>query len=133
MNRLIISKTSWGIVIFYEIKELLDLSKDANDVQEVLPSIYLKLNDQKLDDVSFEYLMAGIKSIIQHIKISPVTFSIEKLQYNICDYQPEGMYYMFRKWFFETYDMEMPPINVYYDKEVSRYVFPDLLNQFNKT
>ena len=47
MNRLIISKTSWGIVIFYEIKELLDLSKDANDVQEVLPSIYLKLNDQK--------------------------------------------------------------------------------------
>ena len=33
---------------------------------------------------------------------------------------------MFRKWFFENHDMDVPPINVYYDKEKNRYIFPDL-------
>ncbi len=125
MDRLNIAKTSWGIVIFYEIKELLDL-EDASDVYEVLLSVYLKLNDQVLDNASVEYLKAGIKSIVQHVKIFPVTFSIEKLKYNICDYQPEGMYYMFRKWFFENRNMDVPSIDVYYDKETNRYIFPDL-------
>ncbi|WP_294300346.1 hypothetical protein [uncultured Chryseobacterium sp.] len=37
MNKLTIVKTSWGIVIFYEIKELSDLSEDTGDVYEVLP------------------------------------------------------------------------------------------------
>lgn len=119
MNKLTIVKTSWGIVIFYEIKELSDLSKDTSDVYEVLPSVYLKLNDQVIDHISFGYLKAGIKSIVQYIKIFPVTFSIKKLQYNMCDYQPEGMYYMFRKWFFENHNMGVPPINVLYNKETN--------------
>lgn len=127
MDKIIILKTSWGIAILYEIKELLEeLKKNSDHTYEVLPSVYLNLNDNIIDDNSFEYLKAGIQSIAQYINTFPITFNIEKLKYNICDCQPEGMYYMFRKWFFESHDMDFPPINVYYDKETNRYIFPDL-------
>jgi hypothetical protein len=127
MDKIIILKTSWGIAILYEIKELHEeLKKNSDHTYEILPSVYLNLNDNIIDDNSFEYLKAGIQSIVQYINTFPITFNIEKLKYNICDFQPEGMYYMFRKWFFENHDMDVPPINVYYDKETNRYIFPDL-------
>ncbi|WP_027386240.1 hypothetical protein [Chryseobacterium gregarium] len=131
MDKLIILKTSWGIAIFYEIKELLDLNKDSTSTYEIFPSVYLNLNDNPIDNVSLEYLKAGVISIIKYIKTFPIIFSVEKLEYNICDYQPEGMYYMFRKWFFANHKMEVPSINVYYDKEANRYIFPDLKDELN--
>ncbi|KMQ61889.1 hypothetical protein ACM40_06080 [Chryseobacterium sp. BLS98] len=126
MDRLTILKTSWGIAIFYEIKELLDLNENSVNIHKIAPQVYLKLNDNIIDNISLNYLKKGIKSIIQYIDIFPVIFSIEKLEYNFCDYQPEGMYYAFRKWFFENHNMEFPIINVYYDKETNKYIFPDL-------
>lgn len=133
MDKIIILKTSWGIAILYEIKELHEeLKKNSDHTYEILPSVYLNLNDNIIDDNSFEYLKAGIQSIAQYINTFPITFNIEKLKYNICDFQSEGMYYMFRKWFFENHDMDVPPINVYYDKETNRYVFPDLKDLFGR-
>lgn len=43
MNRFTILKTSWGIAIFYNIKELLNFEKDDNDTYEVYPLIFLKM------------------------------------------------------------------------------------------
>lgn len=126
MNRFTILKSSWGIAIFYEIKELFDVGKDSINTYEIFPSVYLKLNDNPVDNISLDYLKAGVVSIIQYIKTFPVIFFIEKLEYNICDYQPEGMYYMFRQWFFEHHGIEFPPINVYYNKKINQYIFPDL-------
>lgn len=126
MNRFTILKTSWGIAIFYNIKELLNFEKDDNDTYEVYPLIFLKMNEKVIDEVSLKYLIKGVKSVVQYVKISPICFSIESLDYNFCDYQPEGMYYMFRKWFFENHNMEVPSINVYYNNELNKYVFPDL-------
>lgn len=33
---------------------------------------------------------------------------------------------MFRKWFFENHNIEVPSINVYYNNELNKYVFPDV-------
>lgn len=128
MNRFTILKTSWGIAIFYEIKEHLNLEKDLIDIHKIAPQVFLNMNNKIIDDVSFKYLKAGIESILPYIGVLPINFTVEKLEYNICDYQPEGMYYMFRKWFFENHKMEVPSINVYYDKESNKYIFPDLAN-----
>ncbi|WP_313002358.1 hypothetical protein [Chryseobacterium gleum] len=128
MDKFIILKSSWGIAISYEIIEIINHNQNDENENEVSPSVFLRLKENSLDNSSLEYLTKGIKSITQFIKILPVCFSIEKLEYNVCDYQPEGMYYMFRKWFFENHNMELPPINVYYDKETNKYVFPDLIN-----
>jgi hypothetical protein len=128
MNRFTILKTSWGIAVFYEIKEHINLEKDLIDIHKITPQVFLNMNNKIIDDVSFKYLKAGIESILPYIKNLPINFTVEKLEYNICDYQPEGMYYMFRKWFFENHNMETPPINVYYDKELNKYIFPDLAN-----
>lgn len=126
MNKFIILKSSWGIAIFYDIKEI--INHNDKNMYEVSPSVFVMVKSNFLDNSSLEYLKKGIQSITQFVKIFPVCFSIEKLEYNVCDYQPEGMYYMFRKWFFESHNMEVPPINVYYDKETNKYVFPDLID-----
>lgn len=128
MNKFIILKSSWGIAIFYDIKEIINHNQNDKNMYEVSPSVFVMLKSNFLDNSSLEYLKKGIQSITQFVKIFPVCFSIEKLEYNVCDYQPEGMYYMFRKWFFESHNMEVPPINVYYDKETNKYVFPDLID-----
>lgn len=125
MNRLTILKTSWGIAIFYEIKEIENFNKDEENVHQINSQIFLKLNDIILDNISLEYLKKGIQSIAKYVK-KTICFSIDELEFNICDYQPEGMYYVFRKWFFEKHNMETPPINVYYDSETNKYIFPDL-------
>lgn len=128
MDKFIILKSSWGIAISYEIIEIINHNQNVENENEVSPSVFVELKENSLDNSSLEYLAKGIKSITQFIKIFPVCFSIEKLEYNVCDYQPEGMYYMFRKWFFESHNMEVPPINVYYDKETNKYVFPELID-----
>lgn len=128
MDKFIILKSSWGIAISYEIIEIINHNQNDENENEVSPSVFVRLKENSLDNSSLEYLTKGIKSITQFIKIFPVCFSIEKLEYNVCDYQPEGMYYMFRKWFFESHNMELPTINVYYDKETNKYIFPDLIN-----
>lgn len=128
MNRFTILKTSWGIAVFYEIKEHLNFDKDLIDIHKITPQVFLNMNNKIIDDVSFKYLKADIESILPYIGVLPINFTVEKLEYNICDYQPEGMYYMFRKWFFENHKMEVPSINVYYDKESNKYIFPDLAN-----
>ncbi|MCE4067128.1 hypothetical protein LXM63_18655 [Chryseobacterium gleum] len=128
MDKFIILKSSWGIAISYEIIEIINHNQNDENENEVSPSVFVRLKENSLDNSSLEYLTKGIKSITQFIKIFPVCFSIEKLEYNVSDYQPEGMYYMFRKWFFENHNMELPPINVYYNKETNKYVFPDLIN-----
>lgn len=128
MNEFVILKSSWGIAIFYEIREIINHNQNDENLYEVSPSVFVKLKSPLLDKSSLEYLKKGIQSVIQLIKEFPVCFSIEKLEYNVCDYQPEGMYYMFRKWFFESHNMELPPINIYYDKETNKYIFPDLID-----
>ncbi|MCU7612972.1 hypothetical protein N0B16_00825 [Chryseobacterium sp. GMJ5] len=127
MNRFTILKSSWGISIFYEIKELIGVDVKSKDTYEINSSVFISLNCKTIDAISLEYLKAGAKSIIPYLKSFPTTFVIEKLEYNICDYQPEGMYYMFREWFFKSNNMDIPPINVQYDKEANKYLFPDLL------
>lgn len=127
MDKLRISKTSWGIVIFYDIKEVLNFNENSDDIIKISPKIFLKLNNNRIDENSMKYLEAGIKSILHHIQVFPVCFSIENLQFNFCDFQSEGMYYMFRKWFFEHHGIHNPPVNVSFDKDKNRYVFPDLM------
>ncbi len=90
MNEFIILKSSWGIGIFYEIIEIINHNQNDENVYEITPSVFIKLKSDLLDIISLEYLKKGIQSIIQFIKEFPVCFSIEKLEYNICDYQPEG-------------------------------------------
>ncbi len=126
MSKFVILKTSWGIVIFYEIEEIFIFNKSDIDILEILPQVFIKLNDINFDNQSLDYLKMGVKSIKQYIKTLPICFSIKKIDYSICDYQPEGMYYMFRKWFFENHNMEVPIINVYYNKELNKYIFSDL-------
>ena len=130
MDRINITKTSWGIVILYRISEKDDFEENAYNMFQVRDNVLFNIH-QKIDNLSFKYLKYGVESILNFIHTDKQVCFFINIEYNICHYQPEGMYYMFRKWFFETHDMEMPPINVYYDKETNRYIFPDLKNELN--
>lgn len=126
MDRLNITKTSWGIVLLYNIYETDQFNRDQSNTFKIKDNIFFNIDKKKIDDLAFKYLSQAIESILQFVKNGkPICFFID-LEYNFCHYQPEGMYFMFRKWYFEKHNMEVPPINVYYDKESNRYIFPDL-------
>jgi len=123
-NRFTILKTSWGISIFYEIEKTLSFDPSEDGVKNVYGNVFFKV-DKALDIDSLFFLKKGIEAMKPFIEEEKVCFNI-KVDYNITDFQPEGMYYMFTKWFRETNQMEEEQINVHYDKEKNRYIFPDL-------
>lgn len=125
-NRFVILKTSWGIAIIYDITETEYFDKSSDDVFKIKDNIYLKINKKEIDNESYNYLIKAIEFIANDIGTSKICFKINSLHYNECNYQPEGMYYMFIKWYYETHNKEISPINVYYDKETNKYIFPDL-------
>ena len=126
-NRLIILKSNWGIVIIYDFEIMEEFEVNSKDVYHLGKKIYIKVDKQSFDSKSFHFFIEGVKKVLPLIREDGVCFHVKKIEYNYAHYQPEAMYYVFKKWYCESQGIKMEPINVSYDKEKNRYIFPDLM------
>lgn len=125
----IILKTSWGIVIFLDVREIINPSLCDGDLK-VNDRIYLRINpDLKLPNELVDYwIKRGVEDlsneIYQKIGDGNITcFYINDLTFNMVDFQEEGLYCAIQEWLAKYYGFELKPIDVTYDKTKNRYIF----------
>lgn len=135
-----LSKTSWGIAIDI-IGDIvfLDTSKYNKWIIENIKgvSIGLEFSDQTNTFLSLQEKYFVKQAILfkkeaiakQSITLGKtgVLFSLETIDFNLCDYQLEGLYIAVIKWLeskLTTEDIES--INPHYNSETNRYEFPGI-------
>lgn len=123
-------KTSWGIVVFIDIEAIVGEAISDFDIQvtdHFFLKLYWKPNPYKTEVLN--WLARAIIDIADQLPTShQICFNIVELDFNECDFQEEGLYYAMLEWLAKKYQLELPPIDVYFDKEMNRYIFPKLQN-----
>ena len=91
---------------------------------------YEYLDDKtRLTEREQELLLHGLKwaspFIEKNIK-QDITIHITHLSFNVCDYQPEGLFYAIAHWASKHFDFELPSYSFSFHKKQNKYNFPDL-------
>jgi hypothetical protein len=121
-------KSSWGIVIFLEIDEILSPSINETDIR-ITDNIFLRINDTyKLNKKTIaDWMGAGIKALSAEInkKVSNanVCYEVKGIDFNYADFQDEGLYCAVQEWISKYYEIALTPIDIKYDREKNKYIF----------
>ncbi len=121
-------KTSWGIFVSIDVEEIPFVDTMQYDVK-ITETIFLKLDwdSNPYKNEVLEWISKAIINTIEKISIpNPICFHITKLDFNECNFQEEGFYYVMLEWLAKKYKFELPQLNAYYDRETNRYIFPSL-------
>jgi hypothetical protein len=128
LYKYLVLKSSWGIVIFLDMEEILNPLISNSDIK-IVDRIYLRISDTKnlTREIILQWVGEGIKALAKEIysKIneSVVCFDIKKLDFNHIDFQAEGLYCAAREWLAKYYNLKIEPIKVNFDNAKNRYVF----------
>lgn len=124
----ILLKSSWGIVIFLDIEEILNPVIRESDVQ-VSDRIFFRISDTKKNQKQTieTWIRAGFNSlsneIYKQIGNKCVCYDIKSLDFNYVDFQEEGLYCAIREWISKYYDIHISPIEVTFNRETNKYIF----------
>jgi hypothetical protein len=123
--------STWWIYIklFVEIKPL----KNCSLYNEINNKIGVRFADNPLNsnekfiEEDMKYLINGlniIKEILsKSINKDGILIEIKSIQFNISDFQEEGLTLAIIKLMSEVYRFEMPHIPVHFDKQLNKYIF----------
>jgi len=123
-----ILKSSWGIVIFLDIDEILNPTINETDIQ-ITDTIFLRISDTyKLDkEIIVRWIGSGIKALSTEISKKTnegnVCFDVKGIDFNYTDFQEEGLYCAVQEWISKYYDIALTPVDVKYNRETNKYIF----------
>jgi len=121
-------KSSWGIVVFLDMEEVLNPDVSSSDIQ-IATGIYLRVSDTKkiVREKIIRWVGGALSTLISEIykNVSGVIvcYDLKHLDFNYVDFQEEGLFCATREWLAKYYNFEIDPIQVDYDKEKNKYVF----------
>ena len=121
-------KTQWGIAIdiIGEITSW-DNYKEKVFCKKIDDGLWVRiLNTLTYDEENFVY--AGLKAISESINLaSPYRFNsliiFHAIEYNLCDYQPEGLIPAIYKWVSDTLKIDTPKIEARFNIASNKYEF----------
>jgi hypothetical protein len=120
-----------GIVIFLEMEELLNHAPISSDIL-VEDKIYLQLDGVTSISrhLSTFWIVEGIRKLAKEICNATnnlsVCFIVKNIDYNACHFQVEGLYCAVQEWLAIYYKFDIPKVDVYYDHEKKKFIFPEL-------
>ena len=127
-------KSSWGIVIFVNIKELINPALLSSD-KKICNNIYLRLNNITIIDnaILYDWFSLAVQDLYDKIEViisnTIVCYEVESIDFSHTDFQEEGLYYAMQGWLSQKYSILISDSEAYYSKESEKYVFPKLKHQ----
>jgi len=124
-------KSSWGIVIFLDIQDLINPAILKSD-RKIFDNIYLRLsNNIKIDTaILCDWFSLAIQDLYNEVEViisnDIICFEVESVDYSHTDFQEEGLYYAMLGWLSQKYSIPVSDSDAYYSKETNNYVFPKL-------
>ena len=124
-----ISKSSWGIRIGFT-GEFINNPTDLllTDSIKINHNVYLKL---QLNNIESPYMIEnrwrlenGVKWVESLIPEDiRILITLNSIDFNLCDFQPEGFFFGIADWICKFYNINMPVYYYSYDNKVRRYFF----------
>jgi len=118
-----------GVAIFLDADEVInpDLTKEW---MQVVDNLYIKLEHPMYflsDRNAYKYIFRAITELSDEINIRRnseiIGYHIKSVETNPIHFQEEALYCTMRGWLATFYDIKMPAINAYYNKERRRFEF----------
>ncbi|GAO45402.1 hypothetical protein [Flavihumibacter petaseus] len=127
-------KSSWGIVIYLNIEEI--LNPDILDTDTVITeSIYLRI----ANGINFErstllkYMIPAVSEFSDEIGArignQNVCYYLKVFDFSICDFQEEGIFCATQEWLSKYYQFDYKEQEVIFDRIRNRYDFRFLIKQ----
>lgn len=116
-------KTSYGIAIdlYIEVYMVLDVHKALRVTDEIYFLVDSKCN---LNNNEIDFLHKGLKFVSENIdKQERLLINIKNVEYNPCDYQPEGLTLAIIEWASEYFKFKKPDMPVVFDFVSKKYKF----------
>jgi hypothetical protein len=128
LHKYSVLKSSWGIVIFLEIEEILNPEISGRDIK-IADRIFLRINDTR--KMSHETILTWVgpafktlsDEIYKKVNGLVVCYNINLLDFNYVDFQEEGLYCAAREWIAKYYDLQVESIQVDFDKAKNKYIY----------
>lgn len=124
-------KTSWGIAIDI-IAECASKNKfpsdSENSIVSIVPGLWGVILDKRLPNNDIQFIWKGLKNISQLI-LSNSTYKddtliiIHSIDFNFCDYQPEGLTPAIIGWAANSLGFAEPLIEALFDSNENKYNF----------
>lgn len=127
----ILLKTSWGIVIFLDM-EVLENPEVRSSDEEITKNAFFRIDtDLKLKrEIVSVWFKKALNELLQQFPIlkehKNLCYVLRGLDFNLVDFQEEGLYCAVREWFSNYYNVVVAKIESYYDSGGNKYIFPGL-------
>lgn len=114
--------TSWTIYI--EVDGDIIYGRTTNSVQ-VTDNIRVDISTAiGLDEDEKRLIIEGIKWVLNHIPDSKeITIFIKQVNFNVCDYQKEGLFFAIANWLSKKFRFDMPKYEIKFNKKINKYEF----------
>ncbi len=125
-----IIKSSWGVAVDLTA----EVGSDATNAHAAADNVFLRIEAPlKLNAEEHAGIIQGLRLVAPDIGacIAPGSDTVVRLlalEYNFCDYQPEGLVCAIANWAAQEYGFAPPAIRVTFDRVARRYAFDFILN-----
>ncbi len=121
-------KSSWGIVIFIEITEIVNPILTNDDV--VVNNTF-SLRIEKTKNISSEKIVLWFSKAIKDVdnilnKVihdTKICFQVDSVDFVMTDFQEEGLYCVMLEWLERRYNINVPKIEIDFDYSNNKYIF----------
>ena len=122
-----IRQSSWGIYIKIDW-DIFTFTEIQEDYIRVDDGMFLDVSAVHITTIQIDYLILGIKLIAKRIldKIDsniPLVIKIINLEFNIADYQHEGLACAIGEGLAIKFNIKMPDVSVTFDSSKNKYIF----------
>jgi len=124
-------KTSWGIAIDIEGKHFEIQQNYTSSLKDISLEKEHKLRittEFKLLQEEIEMIEKGLNLALQHLETNrKFLIQINKVEFNLYDFQLEGLTTAFYKWAIKHFEIEnLEELSYSYNKDKNRYIFENL-------
>lgn len=124
-----IMKSTWGIAIDMtaEVTSMSNYS-DQNSCKKISNGLWSKILNNLIQSEEEDFIWYGLRLVSESIiKKSPhktdTLILFHNIEYNPCDYQAEGLTAATIEWVSNALSIDVPKINVVFNKQLSKYEF----------
>jgi hypothetical protein len=124
-------KSSWGIAIDVTAEctsKSIFCKKNESVVVDICPGLWGVIFDDRIPKNEVQFIWEGLRHICKSILTkSPykndTLITIHSVEFNFCDYQPEGLAPAIIGWAANALGFDEPELNVVFDKKENKYKF----------
>lgn len=130
-------KSSWRVYVELDA-DWRNFSEFVGSSTKISEKLFFSQKSNYINERELEFLKLGLRLAAKNIDElfkdkEPIVVITQKITFNICDYQEEGLACAILGWISQEFNINVPDVDVSFDKPNNRYVFRFPNSDFSQT